>query len=243
MSTFWDPLRGRTPARIGLDRVGDAAATRHVLESAEALALARDAVHGALDVDALAGDLRGLGLGEPVHVPSAAPDRATYLSRPDLGRRPAAEPRDLPAADLAVIVADGLSAEATARHATGVLTALLPELRSAGDDAVIGPPVIATQARVAIGDHIGAAQQATLALVLIGERPGLSAHDSLGAYLTWAPAPGVADSARNCVSNIRPPHGLDHAAAARTLARLITGARRIEATGIRLKDTTGLLEE
>lgn len=242
MSTFWGPLRDRTPARIGLSRAGDAAATRHVLESAEALALARDAVHGRLDVDRLRTELRGLGLGEPVHVPSAAPDRPAFLRRPDLGRRPAGDV-DLPAANLALVVADGLSAEAAARHATGVLTALLPELRDGLTAGwTIGPPVIATQARVALGDHVGAAQGAMLGLVLIGERPGLSAHDSLGAYLTWAPAPGTADSARNCVSNIRPPHGLDHAAAAHTLARLIAGAQRIEATGVRLKDTSGLLE-
>lgn len=239
MSTFWEPLRQRTPARIGLDRAGDAARTRHVLESAEALALARDAVHGSLDVDRLGGELRALGLGEPVHVPSAAPDRATYLSRPDLGRRPADVP-ELAPADLTLVAADGLSAEATARHAAGVLAALLPELPG---DLTVGPPVIATQARVALADHVGAAQRARLCLVVIGERPGLSAHDSLGAYLTWAPAPGTADSARNCVSNIRRPHGLGHADAARTLARLIAGARRIEATGVQLKDTSGLLTD
>lgn len=239
MSTFWDPLRALTPARIGLTRSGDGVSTRHVLEAAEALALARDAVHGRLDVERLARELRGLGLGEPVHVPSAAPDRATYLSRPDLGRRPAEPPpaREEPV-DLAVVLADGLSAEAVQRHAVPLLEALLPEL-DAGTS--VAPPVIATQARVALGDHIGAALRARLVLVLIGERPGLSSHDSLGAYLTWAPAPGVQDSARNCVSNIRPPHGLDHAAAARTLAGLLAGARRLEATGVRLKDTGGLL--
>ncbi|MBB3052590.1 ethanolamine ammonia-lyase small subunit [Prauserella isguenensis] len=239
MSTFWDPLRHRTPARIGLDRVGDAARTRHVLESAEALALARDAVHGSLDVDRLGDELRALGIGEPVHVPSAAPDRATYLSRPDLGRRPADVPVLAPA-DLTLVVADGLSAEATALHAAGVLAALLAELPG---DLTVGPPIIATQARVALADHIGAAQEARLCVVVIGERPGLSAHDSLGAYVTWAPAPGTADSARNCVSNIRRPHGLGHADAARTLARLIAGARRIEATGVQLKDTSGRLTD
>ncbi|MFC4000274.1 ethanolamine ammonia-lyase subunit EutC [Prauserella oleivorans] len=239
MSTFWEPLRALTPARIGLARSGDGVGTRHVLEAAEALALARDAVHGRLDVERLTDELRGLGLGEPVHVPSAAPDRATYLSRPDLGRRPAAPPpaREEPV-DLAVVLADGLSAEAVHRHAVPLLEALLPEL-DAGTS--VAPPVIATQARVALGDHIGAALRARLVLVLIGERPGLSSHDSLGAYLTWAPAPGVQDSARNCVSNIHPPHGLDHAAAARTLAGLMAGARRLEATGVRLKDTGGLL--
>lgn len=239
MTTFWESLRAHTPARIGLGRAGDAVSTRHVLESAEALALARDAVHGQLDVDLLIDQLRRLGLGDPVHLPSAAPDRATYLSRPDLGRTLAEAPPDVTPADLVVVVADGLSAEAVHRHAAGVLAALLPQLPA---DVTVAPPVIATQARVALGDPIGTAWRATLALVLIGERPGLSAHDSLGAYLTWAPAQGTADSARNCVSNIHPPHGLDHQTAAGTLARLITGARRIAATGITLKDTGDLLE-
>ncbi len=172
-------------------------------------------------------------------MPSAAPDRATYLSRPDLGRRPA-DPlarADRPV-DLAVVLADGLSAEAVSRHAVAVLGELLP-LLDAG--TTVAAPVIATQARVALGDHVGEALAGRMVLVLLGERPGLSSSDSLGAYLTWAPRPGIADSARNCVSNIRPPHGLDHASAARTLAMLIGGARRLGGTGVRLKEGGGEL--
>jgi len=231
---FWSALRVRTPARVGLQRAGDGVGTRHVLEAAEAHAFARDAVHGQLDVPALAAELHPLGLGPVLHVPSAARDRATYLTRPDLGRIPA-EPLP-PAAgpvDLCVVLADGLSAEAIQRHAVSVLRELLP-LLDAG--TTLAPPVIATQARVALGDHVGAALRASMVVVLVGERPGLSSSDSLGAYLTWAPAPGVLDSARNCVSNIRPPHGLDHASAARTVARLVSGARRLGLTGVRLKD-------
>ncbi|MFC5729726.1 MULTISPECIES: ethanolamine ammonia-lyase subunit EutC [Nocardioides] len=233
--TFWSALRAETPARVGLHRVGDGVGTRHVLEAAEAHAFARDAVHGHLDVPALAAELDSLGLGPALHVPSKALDRATYLTRPDLGRMPGElPPLRADRADLCVVLADGLSAEAVHRHAVPVLRELLP-LLDAG--TTVAPPVVATQARVALGDHVGAVLRAALVLVLVGERPGLSSSDSLGAYLTWAPAPGVQDSARNCVSNIRPPHGLDHASAARTLARLIGGARRLGATGVRLKDT------
>ena len=231
---FWAALRGTTPARIGLGRVGTGLTTTAVLESATAHALARDAVHLPLDIPVLVTELETLGLGTPAVVASAARDRATYLTRPDLGRRPGGPLPDPPAerTDLAILLADGLSARAVAAHAVPLLRELLP-LLDAG--AVVAPPVLATQGRVALGDHVGQALHAGLVLVLIGERPGLSSHDSLGAYLTWDPQPGVLDSARNCVSNIRPPHGLDHATAARTIAALIVGARRLGGTGVRLK--------
>ncbi|MEV6344056.1 ethanolamine ammonia-lyase subunit EutC [Actinoplanes sp. NPDC051851] len=231
---FWQPLRALTPARIGIGRAGNGLSTRAVLEAGAAHALARDAVHLPLDVDALAAELGG----ECLRVASAAPDRATYLTRPDLGRRP--DPATPPPtvdepADLVVVLADGLSATAVQKHALPLWRSLRDALPA---DVVVGTPVIATQARVALGDHIGAALRARMVLVLIGERPGLSSADSLGAYLTWDPRPGVPDSARNCVSNIRPPHGLDYATATRTITALITGARRLGATGVRLKDTS-----
>jgi ethanolamine ammonia-lyase small subunit len=141
--------------------------------------------------------------------------------------------------DLAVVIADGLSAAAVEEHAVPLLAELLPLLDAA---TTVAAPVVALQARVALGDHVGQALGARLVLVLIGERPGLSASDSLGAYLTWAPTPGVVDSARNCVSNIRPPLGLDHGTAARTIAGLIVGARRIGATGVRLKAGGNFIE-
>lgn len=236
---FWAALRPTTTARVGLGRAGNSVPTRRLLELQAAHAAARDAVHASLDVDAMTAALTGLGLGEPVLLPSAAPDRATYLARPDLGRTPAAHlspadptPDDPAGPDLAVVVADGLSALAVHRHAVPLLEALLPLV----PQLVVAPPWLAVQARVAIGDHVGAHLGAAMTLVLIGERPGLSSSDSLGAYLTWGARPGTPDSARNCVSNIRPPHGLDHATAARTLASLMEGARRLGATGVRLKD-------
>lgn len=234
MSEFWEPLRRVTPARIGLGRAGNSVPTAEVLSFGAAHAAARDAVHLPLDVEALVEALDGLGLGTPTVVASAAADRATYLTRPDLGRVPGTDLELGPGeAEIAVVVADGLSAEAVAKHAVPLLEHLVPLLDSA---TTLAAPVVATQARVALGDHIGRALGARLVLVLIGERPGLSSSDSLGAYLTWDPRPGVLDSARNCVSNIRPPHGLDHATAARTIASLVTGARALGATGVALKD-------
>jgi len=238
MSDFWADLRRTTPARIGLGRAGTGQPTAAVLAAGAAHAAARDAVHLPLDVDRVVTGLAGLGLGEPRVVASAAGDRTTYLTRPDLGRVPAddlaalRQDRPVEAADLVVVVADGLSAEAVHAHAVPLLTALLPLLDAA---TTVAPPVVATQARVALGDHVGQALGARLVLVLIGERPGLSSADSLGAYLTWDPKPGVLDSARNCVSNIRPPHGHDHHTAARTIAALVAGARALGATGVRLK--------
>ncbi|MFI5625010.1 ethanolamine ammonia-lyase subunit EutC [Nocardioides sp. NPDC051685] len=241
MSEFWEPLRRATPARIGLGRAGNAVPTAEFLAFGAAHAAARDAVHLPLDVAALVEALDGLGLGTPLAVASAAPDRATYLTRPDLGRVPGADLDLAPGgAEIAVVVADGLSAEAVAKHAVPLLEHLIPLLDGT---MTVAAPVVATQARVALGDHIGRALGARLVLVLIGERPGLSSSDSLGAYLTWDPQPGILDSARNCVSNIRPPHGLDHATAARTIASLVAGARALGATGVALKDGsfTGLL--
>lgn len=235
---LWRRLRRHTPARIGIGRSGAGTPTAAVLSATAAHAAARDAVHAELDVSTLKRDLEGLGLGPALVVPSAAPDRSTYLTRPDLGRTPGGPVPGPSDAEVAVVLADGLSAVATQTHGVPLLHALLPLLDS---PTGVATPVIATQARVALGDHIGQALGARMVLVLIGERPGLSASDSLGAYLTWRPQPGVLDSARNCVSNIRPPHGLDYGTAARTIAALIVGARQLGATGVRLKDVSDQL--
>ncbi|WP_272896886.1 ethanolamine ammonia-lyase light chain EutC [Aeromicrobium sp. PE09-221] len=166
---------------------------------------------------------------------SRVSDRAEFLRRPDLGR----EPRTLahiPAgsgADIGIVVADGLSTTAVAAHAVPMIEALNEVFDSR---LAIAPVVIARQARVAIGDAIGHHLGVTAVLVLVGERPGLSVDDSLGAYLTHRPRPGRRDSDRNCVSNIHPPEGLGYRAAARTLAALVDGARTLGASGVRLKD-------
>ncbi|MGY1619720.1 ethanolamine ammonia-lyase subunit EutC [Geodermatophilus sp. SYSU D00691] len=226
----WAVLRSATRARVALGRAGDALPTARELEFRAAHAAARDAVHAPLD--------RGrVALDEVLEVRSAAPDRATYLQRPDLGRRLAeGTSLDRTDADLAVVVADGLSPRAVHEHAAGVTTALLARLPGWS----VAPVVLAHQARVALGDAIGAALGVRAVVVLIGERPGLSAADSLGAYLTWDPRPGRVDAERNCVSNIRPPHGLTYAQAADTVAALLTAARRLGASGVALKDESAL---
>jgi ethanolamine ammonia-lyase small subunit len=235
----WHPLRALTPARIALGRAGASLPTRAHLDFQLAHARARDAVHDGLDVARLRQALSAAGL-DSVAVRSAAPDRATYLQRPDLGRRLDPAAREVLAAaaqpggvEAALVVADGLSARAAQAHAAPVLAALAPRLLDAGWR--LAPVAIAEQGRVALGDEIGAALGARLVLVLLGERPGLSAPDSLGAYLTWDPRPGRTDAERNCVSNIR-PEGLVPALAAEKLAYLMLEAARRRLSGVALKD-------
>ncbi len=235
----WATLRSATRARVGLGRTGDALPTARVLELATAHALARDAVHDRLQTESLMARLPG-----SLRVASAATDRASYLKRPDLGRRLSdADRLSLtavagPPTDLAVVLADGLSATAVHAHACHLLTAVLERLPSWR----VAPIVVAEQARVALGDEVGHLLAASTVLVLIGERPGLSTPDSLGAYLTWNPRPGRQDSERNCVSNIRPPYGLGIEAAARTVATLLAAARNRQLTGVALKDDFAALE-
>lgn len=226
-------LRGLTQARIGLARTGDGLALKPMLDFQLAHARARDAVHRPLDVAAVAAALPA----PPLVVASEAPSRADYLQRPDLGRRLRdADLGRLPAqtgADVALVLADGLSSRAVEAHGAAMVAALSDRL----GDLTLAPVVIATQARVAIGDDIGAALGARLVAVLIGERPGLSSADSLGLYLTFMPKPGRRDSERNCISNIRPPEGLGYDEAADLATFLIREALRLKLTGVALKDT------
>lgn len=228
----WRDLRRFTAARVGLGRAGNGLPTGAHLAFQAAHALARDAVHAPLDAESLARDLAGLGLAVS-SVRSRAPDRATYLLRPDLGR--AANTEDLAAlpreGGSALMVGDGLSATAVQRHAVPLLAAALPLLGQAAPRRA----VIATGARVALGDAVGEALGADLVIVLIGERPGLSAPDSLGAYITWAPRRGRTDAERNCISNIR-PGGLAFPEGAATLAWLVAEMRRRQLSGVALKD-------
>jgi ethanolamine ammonia-lyase small subunit len=213
-----------------------------VLRFALAHAKARDAVHAALDAGRIVAELEQLGLpGIIVH--SAAPDRAAYLRRPDLGRRLSpesgralAEAAPEQGCDLAVVVADGLSATAVHAQAAALLRAFLPWARRHGWR--LGPVAVAHQARVALGDEAGALLRARAVAVLIGERPGLSAPDSLGVYLTYAPRLGRMDAERNCISNVR-PEGLGFDLAAGKLAWLLGRALTLQLTGVKLKDESG----
>lgn len=233
----WGALAGLTAARIALGRVGASLPTEAVLRFDVAHALARDAVHTPLDLTALAAAWRARQGEAAMIVHSRAGDRHSYLQRPDLGRRlDEASATRLAAlataeTDLAIVVADGLSATGVAAHVLDLLDELLPRLRGLSR----APLVLAGQGRVALGDEIGALLKARLVLVLLGERPGLSSPDSLGAYLTFAPRPGRLDAERNCVSNIRPA-GLPLPQAAARLAWLIDAALTRQLTGVGLKD-------
>jgi ethanolamine ammonia-lyase small subunit len=237
MSDPWLALRKTTRARIGLGRAGDALPVKDVLEFQLAHARARDAVHTPLDTNAI---VRAIAPLPSVVVRSKAPDRDTYLRRPDLGRQldPACRTDLTGPWDAVFVIADGLSPVGVQLHAAPFLKACLERLPRWS----IAPVVVATQARVALGDEIGAHLQADLCAVLIGERPGLSVANSLGVYLTYHPRIGRRDSERNCISNIH-ADGLSYQAAADMLAWLMTEAHRRKLTGIALRDdrATGAL--
>lgn len=239
----WSALRRHTAARIALGRAGGSLPTAEWLAFSMAHAEARDAVHSELDLDRLERDLAPVGL-PCVRANSDAADRAAYLQRPDLGRRLDEKSRSALAglnalpADVALIVADGLSALAAQRQAPEVLREWMPMLREARFS--LAPLVLVRHGRVAIQDEIGALLRASAAVILIGERPGLGSPDGLGAYLVFGPAPGNTDARRNCVSNIR-PEGLPPAAAARTLHYLLGESLRRRISGVGLKDERGML--
>jgi len=226
-------LRSFTPARVALGKTGHSVPTHELLRFELDHARARDAVHQPLDP---------ASLGIPhLLLRSAAPDRASYLRRPDLGRTLSDESRALIAGgdyDAAIVIADGLSAPAVHHHAVPLLEALLPRL--AAEEWRLAPLTVVLHGRVAIGDEIGALYRARQTVVLIGERPGLTSPDSLGIYLTWDPRPGRTDAERNCISNVR-SEGVSFAVAAHKLHFLMREARARKLSGVRLKEQAELL--
>jgi len=234
-------LRDLTPARVGLGLAGASLPTKALLEFTLDHARARDAVHAGFDVSAIMLGLGDLGL-EGSNVSSQADNRKDYLRRPDLGRMLDRDSRQLLVSRaggphrLAIVVGDGLSPAAVNAHALALLRSLIPQL--AADEIEIGHVVVASGARVALGDEIGAILGARMLAMLIGERPGLSAADSLGGYLTFEPAVGITDERRNCVSNIHRA-GLGYDEAAFRIAWLIREGLARELTGVALKDESG----
>lgn len=237
----WESLRRFTKARIALGRAGISIPTKPLLDFQFAHARARDAVHFPMDRAGVFARLEAAGY-PVIELHSAAADRTIYLQRPDLGRRldgPSAEKlagfagKGASGFDIAFVVADGLSAFAVNEHALSMLEAVRPRLIEAG--LRMAPVALVEQGRVAIGDEIGALLGAGIVVVLIGERPGLSAPDSLGVYLTHGPRVGLTDEARNCISNVR-PEGQSFAAAAHRLMYLVQEARRRRMSGVDLKD-------
>lgn len=242
----WVQLRSFTQARIALGRVGTSMPTKEVLDFGLAHAMARDAVHLALDVDALEMAIQSQGFTS-IRAQSKALNRASYLLRPDWGRSLDEESlnaladckkRILESIDFLIVVGDGLSSLAIARHALPMIKEIHNALPA---EWTLGPVVIASQARVAIADEIGQTLGARMVVMLIGERPGLSSPDSLGLYLTYSPKLGCSDADRNCISNVR-PYGLDYAAAAKKLAWLAKEAFRLKTSGVALKDESDIRE-
>jgi ethanolamine ammonia-lyase small subunit len=226
----FERFRNATRARIGLGRVGDALPTSAILDFQLAHARARDAVHGQVDFTALADALAPV---PSIRVRSLAKDRTVYLARPDLGRQ--TDIADLPEPgehhDIAFVIADGLSAAAVERHAVPLFKACMKRLGGFS----VAPVILGEQARVAFGDEAAAAVGAEIAIVLIGERPGLSVPDSLGAYITFRPQSGRRDSERNCISNIH-TDGLGYEAAADKIVWIVREALRLQLTGVDLKE-------
>lgn len=239
----WLSYARHTPARIALGRTGASLPTDEVLRFSLAHAQARDAVHIPFDAGAVEAEVRGLGF-DTLRVASAAETRDAYLRRPDLGRRLCTESRATLAAlppapaDLCIVVADGLSSTAVHAQTRPFLAAFKSWIASEGWS--IAPVVIASQARVALGDEVGELLGARACVLLVGERPGLSSPDSLGLYLTFGPRVGRSDAERNCISNVR-PEGLSHEMAAFKLAWHLREAFRRSLTGVELKDESDLL--
>ena len=261
----WHPLRRFTPARIALGRAGGSMPTGALLEFRLAHARARDALLRPLDEEKLAADLADASGLEVLRLASAARDLDEFLLRPDLGRRlhdasvafleartrpvtsglenpgsqedgsssPLGNPPGQDKPDLVICVSEGLSTLAAETHAASVVAALVPDLRA--DGWSLAPVCLVRRGRVAIEDHIGGLLGARLALMLLGERPGLISPDSLGAYLVHSPRRGNTDAARNCVSNIS-ALGLTPEQAAGKLRWLLTEARRRSISGVELKD-------
>ena len=241
LSSSLERLRELTPARVAIGLAGASLPTRALLQFSLDHARARDAVHAEFDVHFLVQGLAGLGLGATL-VSSRAPERRKYLARPDLGRLldPDSKARLAPVGNagqrLVIVVGDGLSPTAVNVHAIALLRRLLPLL--AADALEVAHAVVATGARVALGDEIGAILNARMIVMLIGERPGLSAADSLGVYLTFDPRVGTTDEKRNCVSNIHGA-GLAYDEAAHRISWLIREGLARELTGVGLKDESG----
>ncbi len=233
----WFNLKAFTSARIALGRAGGSLRTDDWLDFKLAHAKARDAVHHEFDSDALVKKLMPIN-GAVLLLESQVKDRSRYLTRPDLGRCLDAGSQQLlrnnvASYEVVFIVSDGLSAMAADKHAKAVLALLLPRL--IGLNWRIAPLLVARFGRVAVEDEIGALIGAKMAVILIGERPGLGSPDSLGAYVVHKPQIGNTDANRNCVSNIRPA-GLSYEKAADTLLYLLTEAKRMQLSGIGLKD-------
>ncbi|MBL3656059.1 ethanolamine ammonia-lyase subunit EutC [Fulvivirga sediminis] len=239
----WKSLKEYTSARIVLGRNGTSIPLKESLAFQMAHAHARDAVYSHLDIEKLKVEVEALPQ-QVICVSSKVENREQYLKRPDLGKflndasaKKLDEINDS-GSEVVIILADGLSSSAVNKHAVPLLKELLPKLQDA--HKTVAPIIISEQSRVALADDIGERLNAGLSLILIGERPGLSSPESLGAYLTYKPKKGLTDESRNCISNIR-PNGLVYPAAADKIFYIIQEAFSKKISGVKLKDNMGNL--
>ena len=232
----WHLLTQYTNARIALGRAGTSLPTHEILQLRMAHSQAKDAIRSELDTIGLTEAFSTIGLNT-VCVKSQVIDRNDYLRNPNKGRvldsqsKAAIEVLTREKVDLCIVVADGLSANAVNSYALQLIHLLLPQIK----DITLSPIVIAKHSRVALSDSIGELFNARIALILIGERPGLSSPNSMGAYLTYQPKTGNTDEKRNCVSNIH-PEGLTCEAASAKLAYLLHQMLIKQISGVQLKD-------
>jgi ethanolamine ammonia-lyase small subunit len=221
-------LLAATPARVAVGRTGTRYRTNTMLRFRADHAAAKDAVLSEVDPDLL----RKLDLFE---VSSRAPDKATFLQRPDLGRALADEARAeiakrvAKAPKLVVIYGDGLSAAAINQHLTEFHGALVAALAARG--IAHAPAFFVRHSRVKIMDEIARLVRAEAAVFVCGERPGLGFADSLSAYYIYQPAAGATDADREVISNIN-PRGRPPAEAARDVAAAIERVLRDKKSGV-----------
>jgi ethanolamine ammonia-lyase small subunit len=239
MSDPWHRLRSFTQARIAQGHAGCGLPTTALLDFQLAHAFARDAIHQPWDIERFSKAVKEMGL-DPLCLGTPVTDRVQYLQRPDLGRcldqssRQTLLSRNLSAVDVALIISNGLSSTAVERHGERLLQAIIAAYERIS--LCCGPVCLVPNARVALADEIGTLLKARLSVIVVGERPGLSAADSLGIYLTYEPQVGKTDADRNCISNVRPPDGLSYETAAAKVAYLSHEALQRGISGVALKD-------
>jgi ethanolamine ammonia-lyase small subunit len=230
-----------TQARVGLGTSGAGMPTEEWLKFSYSHAAAVDAVRIPWDVKKAEDSIKSLGVNVQT-LSSEVTDREEYLLRPDKGRRLSKDSRSnlksTTSESVLIVASNGLSSMAVDYHLTNFLSEIKSRLNNSGIPIAEDKILLVPDARVGIIDDIGEIIQPTLGLIIIGERPGLSSPDSLGLYLTYRPRKGLTDADRNCISNIRPPHGLSYAEAAFKTIFLIQESIRRKLSGVQLKDET-----
>lgn len=233
-----EKIRARTPARVLAERTGAAYRTSTQLQLREDHAAARDAVRAEFE---LTRDM-GAEFAERWKlfiVSTMATSKDQYLRRPDLGRRLDEDARSQLAAhcdlntDLQIVIGDGLSVRAVSTQVPPLLPMLAEQARSRG--WTLGQPFAIQYCRVGVMNDVGELLQPKVAVLLIGERPGLATAESLSAYMAYQPQAGHNDSNRNLISNIH-ARGVSTEAAASRIIDLAEQMMRRQTSGMEIKE-------